>query len=196
MEELQILRIINEKVCVITLSEDELEQAYRIKERRYLDEDFVNTMIQDPDCRFHSNHLEEFPELINWLHECFDNFYDANISHNDLLKLTINHLGHACMTPEFFTELACLAPAFCEGIEKQVFSCEHDCSKYYHCSNIALADDRSKRWEELSSLVHMHKYGSCTCSKNKKIQCEAAKFLHSEWDISDFFHLGERKEAA
>lgn len=119
---LEIKRLIDRQIHTITLTEEELEQAYRIKERHYLEEDFANVLAdtaQNPDTRFHSGHLEEFPELTDWLCECFDHFYDANISYNDLMELTVNHLHHACLTPEFFTRLALKAPAFCKGLEKQ-----------------------------------------------------------------------------
>lgn len=43
---LEIRRLINGQIHTITLTEEELEQAYRIKERRYLDEDFANGQIQ------------------------------------------------------------------------------------------------------------------------------------------------------
>lgn len=74
MEELTIKRNINNQTYSFTLTEDELEQAYRIKEKRYRDEDFANLMAQNPDSKFRSGHLEEFPELTDWLCECFDNF--------------------------------------------------------------------------------------------------------------------------
>lgn len=118
---LEIRRLIDRQKHTITLTEEELEQAYRIKERRYLDEDFANALAyaaQNPDIRFHTGHLEEFPELTDWLCECFDHFYDANMSHNDMVELTVNHLHHASLTPEFFTQLALKAPAFCSGSEK------------------------------------------------------------------------------
>ena len=102
MEELAIERLIGKDSITITLTEDELEKAYRIKEKRYLEEDFANALAdaaQNPDTRFHTGHLEEFPELLNWLCVCFDDFYDANMSHNDLMELTLNHLQDAsCQT--------------------------------------------------------------------------------------------------
>ena len=70
MKDLQIERTINRQKTTITLTDDELGKAYRIMERRYLDEDFANALAdaaQDPDTRFHSGHLEEFPELSDWL---------------------------------------------------------------------------------------------------------------------------------
>ena len=196
---LEIKRLIDRQIHTITLTEEELEQAYRIKERHYLEEDFANVLAdtaQNPDTRFHSGHLEEFPELTDWLCECFDHFYDANISYNDLMELTVNHLHHACLTPEFFTRLALNAPAFCKGLEKQPQDCEKNCSRYYRCSDITMADERSKRWETLSSLLAMHIHGGCTCNKgSEEAQCPAAKYLHGEWDISEFFHSEERQEA-
>ena len=66
MKELQIERNIDNRRFTATLTDDELEKAYRIMERRYLDEDFANALAdaaQHPDTRFHSGHLEEFPEL-------------------------------------------------------------------------------------------------------------------------------------
>lgn len=42
----------------------------------------------------------------------------------------------------------------------------------------------------------MHIHGGCTCSKgSEEAQCPAAKYLHGEWDISEFFHAEERQEA-
>lgn len=111
MEQLQIARTINEKVCLFLLTEKELETAYRLMQKRYLDEDFATALCneaQNPACRFHTGHLEEFPELTAWLCEYFDHFFDANMAHNDLIALTINHLQHASLTPAFFTELASL----------------------------------------------------------------------------------------
>lgn len=134
--------------------------------------------------------------LLNTCGMVIDDFYDANISHNDLMELTVNHLHHASLTPEFFTWLALKAPAFCKGLEKQPQDCEKNCSRYYRCSDITMADDRSKRWESLSSLLAMHIHGGCTCSKDsEEAQCPAAKYLHGEWDISEFFHAEERQEA-
>lgn len=198
MEELTIERQIGQDNITITLTEDELEKAYRIKERRYLDEDFANALAdaaQDPDTRFHTGHLEEFPELVNWLCICFDDICDANISHNDLIELTLNHLQHASLEPEFFISLAKNAPAVCMGIEKDLEDCEQNCGRYHRCSSIAEANDRSRQWETLASLLSMHRSGSCTCGKNRE-ECPAAKYLTGTWDISEFFHLEDRKEAA
>ena len=126
MEGLTIERLIGKDNVTITLTEDELEKAYRIKERRYLDEDFANALAdaaQDPDTRFHTGHLEEFPELTGWLCKCFDDFYNANLSHNDLIELTLNHLQRESLKPEFFISLAENAPAVCMGTEKNMEEC-------------------------------------------------------------------------
>ena len=67
---MDIKRILHRQSHTFTLTETELEQAYRIMEKRYLEEDFVNTMsnsLHEPDSRFHNGHLDEFPELLNWL---------------------------------------------------------------------------------------------------------------------------------
>ena len=67
---MDIKRILHRQSHTFTLTETELEQAYRIMEKRYLEEDFVNTMsnsLHEPDSRFHSGHLDEFPELLNWI---------------------------------------------------------------------------------------------------------------------------------
>ncbi len=102
---MDIKRILNRQSHTFTLTETELEQAYRIMEKRYLEEDFVNTMsnsLHEPDSRFHSGHLDEFPELLNWLCSCFHHFFDANMSHNDILQLILNHLNHSSLEPQFF----------------------------------------------------------------------------------------------
>ena len=198
MEEMIIERLIGKDNITITLTEDELEKAYRIKERRYLDEDFANALAdaaQDPDTRFHTGHLEEFPELTDWLCKCFDNFYDANISHNDLIELTLNHLQRESLKPEFFISFSKAAPAVCKGTEKNVEECEQNCGQYHRCSNIAEANDRSRQWETLASLLTMHQRGSCTCGEDGD-ECPAAKYLAGTWDISGFFHSEDRKEAA
>lgn len=198
MEEMIIERQIGKGKVTITLTEDELERAYRIKERRYLDEDFANALadaVQDPDTLFHAGHLEEFPELTDWLRKCFDDFYDANMSHNDLMELTLNHLQHASIEPDFFLFLAGTAPAFCMGTEKNLEDCEQNCGQYHRCSSIAEANDRSRQWETLASLLSMHRSGNCTCSEDGD-ECPAAKYLTGTWDISAFFHSEDRKEAA
>jgi hypothetical protein len=200
MKELQIERNTDHKKVIITLTDDELEKAYRIMERRYLDEDFANTLADDarnPDTRFHSGHLEEFPELSDWLCVYFDAIYDANMGHNDLLELALNHLHNESLKPHFFLSLSRTAPAVCMGIDKDMADCEQNCARYHRCSNIAEANDRSRQWEMIASLLTMHNSGSCTCGKDDSgVECPAAKYLKGAWDISEFFHLEDRKEAA
>lgn len=192
MEELKIERLIGKELITITLTEDELEKAYRLKERRYLDEDIANALAdaaQNPDTRFHTGHLEEFPELTGWLCVCFDDFYDANISHNDLMELTLNHLQHASLEPDFFISLATGAPAVCIRSEKDLGAFGQN------YGNIAETNDRSQRWETLATLLTMHRNGNCTCGGDGG-ECPAAKYLAGTWDISEFFHSEDRKETA
>lgn len=200
MKDLQIERTINRQKTTITLTDDELEKAYRIMERRYLDEDFANALAdaaQDPDTRFHSGHLEEFPELSDWLCMCFDDFYDANMGHNDLIELTLNHLHNESLKPQFFLTLSEMVPAVCMGVEKDMADCEQECGRYHRCSSIAEANDRIVRWETLASLISTHHNGSCSCSKDDGSgECPAAGYLKGEWDITAFFHADDRKEAA
>lgn len=200
MEGLQIERNIDNRNITITLTEDELEKAYRIMERRYLDEDFANALAdaaQDPDIRFHTGHLEEFPELTSWLCACFDDSYDANMSHNDLIELALSHLQRASLEPEFFISLAQSAPAACMGMERTLKDCEQICGRYRRCSKIDKGNDRSPRWGTLADLLSMHRSGSCTCGTDEdEYECPAAKYLAGLWDISEFFHLGNRRETA
>ena len=197
MKELQIERTIENKKTTITLTDDELEKAYRIMERRYLDEDFANALAdaaQDPDTRFHSGHLEEFPELSDWLYMCFDHFYDANIGHNDLIELTLNHLHNESLKPQLFLTLSEMVSAVCMGTKKNIAHCEQSCGRYHRCSNIAEANDRSRKWETLASLISMHNSGSCTCdATDDGGECPAAKYLKGVWNISAFFHSEDRK---
>lgn len=192
--ELQITRTINGKTCSFLLTETELEDAYRLKERRYREDDFVNAFAdasQDPDMRFHYGHLAEFPELLDWLCRIYDDIYDANISHNDLMEHVLKRLQDESLTPGFYTGLALLAPAVCEGLKKEPAECEEKCGRYCRCTNITEADERSRRWEMMASLISIHQNEACSChvkAGNASI-CPAARYLKGLWDISDFFHL-------
>ena len=81
--------------------------------------------------------------------------------------------------------------------KKEPAGCEEECGRYYRCTNITEADERSKRWEMLSSLLTMHQDVACTCygKTDHTSGCPAAKYLNGIWDISDFFHLQDKKEA-
>lgn len=200
MKDLQIERTINGQKTAITLTDAELEKAYRIMERRYLDEDFANALAdaaQDPDdrLRFHSGHLEEFPEISDWLCACFDDLYDANMGHNDLIGLTLDHLRNESLKPQFFLTLSEMVPAVCMGAEKDMADCEQGCGRYHRCSSIAEANDRIVRWETLASLVSLHHNGNCSCGREDGVECPAAGYLKGEWDITAFFHAEDRKEA-
>lgn len=191
MEQLQIKRRINKQDCLLSLTETELELAYRMKQREYLSQDFANALeekAEEANCRFHFWNLEEYPELTTWLYRQFNRFFDANMAHNDLIELTLNHLYHACLTPNFFNDLARYTPAICEDVEMHVEHCEQNCPKYYRCSNITEADDRSKRWELLSSLLTEHKLGTCSCNKEGNTPCAAYRYISGEWNFDHFFH--------
>ena len=194
MQQLIITRMMANTPYTIRLTTEELEQAYRIKQKEYLYEDFRNALAdasQNPSCRFHTGHLDEFPEVVTWLCEHFDHFTDANMSHNDLLELTLNHLYRSSLTAGFFTRLAQITPAICCGTEKNVEHCERECAKYYRCDNIASADERSKQWELLASLISMHNSGICSCKSTNSKPCIAHKYLSGTLDISDFFRTNK-----
>mgnify|MGYP003510634704 CR=1 FL=1 len=56
MEQLQIKRRINKQDCLLSLTEAELELAYRMKQREYLSQDFANALeekAEEANCRFH-----------------------------------------------------------------------------------------------------------------------------------------------
>lgn len=181
MEELQIERNIDNRRSTITLTDGELEKAYRIMERRYLDEDFANALAdaaQELDTRFHSGHLEEFPELSDWLCAYFDGIFDANMSHNDLLELALDHLHDASLEPQFFLALSQAVSATCTGIEKDMGKCEEGCARYHRCSNIAEKGARSRQWETLASLLSMHDAGPVFRPYRKAPGFPA---LHARW---------------
>lgn len=194
MEHLTITRMMANTPYSIRLTSKELEQAYQIRHKHYLKEDFCKALAstsKNPACRFHIDHLEEFPELVSWLYEHYEHFNDANMTHNDLIKLTLNHLYRSSLAADFFTKLAQITPAICCGVEKNVEHCERECSKYYRCDNIASADERSKQWELLASLISMHRSGTCSCKSANLIPCIAHKYLSGELDISKFFHASK-----
>ena len=194
MQQLIITRMMANTPYSIRLTTEELEQAYRIKQKEYLYEDFRNALAdasQNPACRFHTGHLDEFPELVTWLCEHFDHFTDANMSHNDLLELTLNHLYRSSLTAGFFSRLSQITPAICCGIEKNAEQCERECSRYYRCDNIVSSDERSKQWELLASLIFMHRSGICSCKSTNLMPCIAHKYLSGELDISEFFHTSK-----
>lgn len=194
MEYLTITRMMANTPYSIRLTNKELEQAYQIRHKHYLKEDFCKALAcasKNSACRFHIKHLEEFPELVLWLCEHYEHFNDANMAHNDLIKLTLNHLYRSSLTAGFFTRLAQITPTICCGTEKNVEYCERECTKYYRCDNIASADEHSKQWELLASLISMHKSGICSCKSADRTPCIAHKYLSGELDISKFFHTSK-----
>lgn len=91
------------------LSEDEKEQLCRSIEYRYREEDFVNKIsdIYDNEQNWlHLKHLEEIPELMPWLIRHYDEYYDADLSHNKILELVLDKFYMRSATPGFFLELA------------------------------------------------------------------------------------------
>lgn len=92
-----------------TLSENEKEQICRSIEYRYREEDFVNRIsdIYDNEQNWlHLKHLEEIPELMPWLIRHYDEYYDADLSHNKILELVLDKFYTISTTPNFFLELA------------------------------------------------------------------------------------------
>jgi hypothetical protein len=194
MEHLTITRMMANTPYSIRLTNQELEQAYQIRHKHYLKEDFCKALTnlpKNPSCRFRIAHLEEFPELVSWLCEHYEHFNDANMAPNDLIRLTLNHLYRSSLTAGFFTRLAQITPAICCGTEKNVEHCERECAKYYRCDNIASADERSKQWELLASLISMHNSGICSCKSTNSKPCIAHKYLSGTLDISDFFRTNK-----
>lgn len=200
MQNLEIKRTICNKTHTITLTDEELELAYRIMERRYLEEDFANAIAdasQDPSMRFHTGHLDEFPELLIWLCKHYDKFFDANMAHSELIELTLNHLKNKSPSAAFFNELIEYTTANCNGYDKELSDCEKNCDRYYDCSGIAAANDRCVHLETLCSLVAMHTNGECHCFKThtEEYHCPAAKYLWGEIDLSEFYDIACGKEA-
>lgn len=200
MKNLEITRTLNNTTHAITLTDEELELAYRIMERRYLEEDFANAIAdasQDPSMRFHTDHLEEFPEILTWLCEHFDKFSDANMAHNDVIELTLNHLKHESLSAAFFNKLLQYSTANCDGADRELSDCEKNCNRYYQCSSIAEANDRCKKLETLCSLAAMHTNGECHCFKTHTLEhhCLGAKYLLGEIDLTEFYTMASREEA-
>jgi len=197
MKQLEILRMVEGRTCAFALTDGELEKAYEIKQKEYLEEDFACEMaeaIKDEGTRFHSGHLDEFPELVDWLYEAYEDMFDANVSVNDMIKHVLNKLEDESDKAAFFERLVFLTKVLCRGYQKELRLCERKCSSYYHCANIAEANDRCKKWEDLASLIHMHENGNCECNNKNGKECTAAKYLNRSWDISDFFHSLEGEE--
>ena len=93
MEKLQIHRTINNQERTITLTEEEMQQVYKILDDAYLLEDFKIALADnDRNCGLPENLLDISPIFAQWLLAHFIKIFDANISHNDLIDLTIEHL--------------------------------------------------------------------------------------------------------
>lgn len=92
---LEIQRKIRGQVCAIRLTDEEMEKAYRMRHYAYLKEDFLNA-LEDPtegqDFPITYEQLEQYPAIQSWLCEHYDYFFDANMSHNDLIELVFHKL--------------------------------------------------------------------------------------------------------
>jgi hypothetical protein len=149
----------------ISLTGEELEDAYRAKSRIYLREDMVNAVAEAHDygdCRLCPNDLEKAPELLEWLCDRFDDFLDANMSHNDLLELTINHLANTASKPAFFHALA----------------------------TNAKGESRAGMFRHLAGLLSAHHLEDCPCRGNgdTDIPCPASMYLSGGWGMAEFIH--------
>lgn len=198
----EITHTVNGKETAISLTAEEMRQIYQHMKQEYLTEDFM-TELENQQCNceevlFTPEHLEKYPEITQWLISCFEQIEDSNISHNDLIALSLNHLNHAAREISFFSLLAQTVPAVCLGETKDISKCERTCSRYYRCDNVAEANDRSKHWELLATLLSMHHTGKCCCKTegNQKMFCSAALYLNGFYSISDFYDAELGKEAA
>ena len=187
MKTLTIQRNLNGTTYDITLTDQEMERAFRIRKVMYLKEDFSTAICGTIGSGYFTpEDIEQFPEILEWLVDCFGTLEDSNMDHNSLLELSLSQLDRAAATPGFFTKMAVISPAFCEGNAVSLSECEEKCEKYYRCSCVASANDRSRAWETLGSLVSMHQKGICTCSDTET--CKAADYLSGRIRFPEFFH--------
>ena len=187
MRTMTIQRILDGTKYNISLTDQEMERAFRIRKSNYLKEDFSTAIRSTIGSDFFTpEDIEQFPEILEWLADRFEILEDSNMDHNSLLELSLSQLDRAAVTPEFFAKMAVLSPALCNGDVVSVSECEEKCEKYYRCSCVASANDRSRAWETLGSLVSMHQKGICTCSDTET--CKAADYLSGRIRFPEFFH--------
>lgn len=197
MEEMEISRKVGGRTYVFALTPHELEDAYRIRQKEYLEEDFANSMpdpVKEEGQRFNSGHLEEFPELMDWIYIVYDKVFDAEIGDSDLRQMVLKKLDEESGTVAFFDSLVHYTKAVCRGYRKELHECENKCASYYHCANIAEANDKCKRWEDLAALIHVHEAGSCGCQPDQEKLCLAAKYLDGQVDFGEFYHALDEEE--
>lgn len=141
------------------LTATELRAAYEFTRQGYLETDFLSYMEETADenrLPLKAGQLEAIPEIMVWLINQFDKFFDANMSHNDLIELTVNHLRNMCYTPGFFQELMQLSDS---PERQQIYSCA-------------------------SEALHMHMFQDCSCNGTRA--CAAARYLKGESDLRGF----------
>lgn len=197
MEEMEIVRKVDGRTVVFVLTPHELETAYRIRQKEYLEEDFANSMpepVKAEGQRFNSGHLEEFPELMDWIYAAYVKLFDSEMGDSDLRQMVLRKLDEESRKSSFFKGLVSGTKAVCRGYCKELDDCEKKCATYYHCSNIAEANDRCRRWEDLAALMYMHKAGNCSCLPNRKELCLAAKYLDGDLDFGEFYHALDKEE--
>lgn len=167
--ELKITRNINEKEMEITLTEEEIEKAYRIMQREYLEEDITNEIIdkyKEENSSFHLKHIEKFPEVLDWLCYMFQEFDNTEFSHNSTMDLVFDQLEQDSKTAEFFSALSNYAKKE-RGLNP-------------------IQQNRADQLKQLAILIELHHKQYCSC-KAENTYCSAAKYLQGEWDISEFF---------
>lgn len=89
----------------ITLTNEELMEAYRKVEKEFLKSDIKAILTRTPLLE----EAEKLPEIMTWLVLRYNDFYDVNIAHNEIIEVTLNHFWNASLKKEFFKELSKLA---------------------------------------------------------------------------------------
>lgn len=168
--ELKITRNINEKEIEITLTEEEIEKAYGIMQKKYLEEDMINESIdryKEENTSFYLKHIEKIPELLDWLCYIFQKFDSTEFSHDNTMDLVFDQLEQDSKTAEFFSALS-------NYVKKER-------------SLNPIQQNRADRFSQLAILIELHNKQYCSC-KAENIPCSAKKYLQGEWDISEFFN--------
>lgn len=169
MRTFEIIRNVDEKQIKIVLTETELEKAYQIMQREYLEEDITNEIIdkyKEENISFHLKHIEKFPELLDWLCYMFEQFDSTEFSQGSTMDLVFDQLEQDSKTSEFFSVLSNYA-------------------KKERSLN-PIQQNRADQFKQLAILIDLHHKQYCSC-KAENTRCSAAKYLENEWDISEFF---------
>ena len=151
-----------------TLSENEKKQICRFIEYRYREEDFVNKIsdIYDNEQNWlHLKHLEDIPELMPWLIRHYDEFYNADLSHNAILQLVLDKFYTISATPEFFLELA-----FINAMDGELYPDKNRITVFCHAAK--------------ALFLYAINKGSCT--EKEGIIRLAGLYSKGDLDIRDF----------